>query len=167
MKKNFKILAIIFSVALNIFFIGSYLYHRLGMQPLANLKGSNDRPLCKELKLTRRQLEQLRPLRNSFHTFVRQQGSKIKAKQLELIDLLATDHPDPLAIKAKQAEIRALQQQMQSEVIDHLLKESKILTPEQRKRFFSLIRARIEKMSGPGPRWMRQRQGSRTKEKHH
>ena len=161
MKRNLKILAITFSVALNLVFIGSYLYHNSGLfLPLAGHPANRDRPLYEELDLGRDQLARIAPLRDSFHAFVNEQGGKIKAKRLELIGLLAVERPDRRAIASKQGEIQALQLEMQARVIDHLLEESRIFTPEQRQRFFALIKGRIRKGSGPRPGWMpRRRQG--------
>jgi len=166
MKKNLKILAIIFSVVLNIVFIGSYFYYRSG--PLAQMgrQANHNRLLYEELNLDRDQLDRLKPLRNSFHAFVNEQGRKIKARRLELISLMSEQNPDGRAIDAKQEEIQALQRQMQTKVIDHLLEERGILTPAQRQKFFALIKERIEKSSGPRPRWMPRTQVSPSKGKH-
>ena len=49
---------------------------------------------------------------------------------------------------------------MQARVIDHILEESRIFTPELRRKFFALIRSRIEKSDGPRPRWMPRNAGS-------
>lgn len=163
MKKNLKVLAITFSVALNIVFIGSWLYHTLGLLSLHNRQANCYRPLYEELALDRDQLDRLKPLRESFHAFVNEQGKKIKARRLELVDLLAKEKPDLRAIDAKQQEIQSLQQQMQARVIDHLLKESRIFTSDQRQKFFGLIRGRIEKSGGPRPRWMPPKVGSPSK----
>ena len=160
MKKNLKILAITFSVALNIVFVGSYFYHGSGLFPTQNRHAKCSRPLYEELDLDRDQLDRFKPLRDSFHAFVDEQGRKIKARQLELADLLAREKPDRRAIDAKQEEIQALQQQLQARVIEHLLEESRIFTPEQRRRFFTLIRSRIEKSDGPRPQWMPRNAGS-------
>lgn len=154
MKKNLKALGIIFSVALNIAFVGSYVYHKSG---LTFITGQNTHHRCllyEKLNLSREQLDRFGPVRDNFHTFLGQQGRKIKAERLELINLLAGKNPDRMAIAAKQKAIQFLQQQMQAKVIAHLLKESKIFTPEQRKKFFGLIRDRIEKSETPRPRWM-------------
>ncbi len=159
MKKNLIILAITFSVALNLVFIGSFLYHGSGPISQARLEGrGNNHPLYEELDLTKDQLERFQPLHDSFHAFVKEQGRKIKEKQLELVGLLAMDQPDRLAIEGKKEGIRFLQGQMQAKVIDHLLEESKVFTPEQRKKFFALILGRIRESSGPRPRWMPQTQ---------
>jgi len=166
MTKNLKILAIIFSVVLNIVFIGSYVYHQSGLFPRTGEQTQHNRPLYEELNLNREQLESFGPVRDSFHAFVNEQDRKIKDQRLELIALLSEKNPNGRAIDAKQEEIQALQRQMQVKVLDHLLEESRILTPEQRQKFFALIKERIEKSSGPHPRWMPRTQPSPSKGKH-
>jgi len=164
MKENIKTLAIIFSVVLNLVFVGSYVCHRSGLFPRTGGQTHHNRLLYEELNLNREQLERFGPVRDSFHAFVNEQGRKIKAKQLELVGLLAKKKPDRRAIDAKQEEIRALQRQMQAKVIDHLFAESGILTPEQRQKFFTLIKGRIEKNDAPRPRWMPRKQVIPSKE---
>jgi len=66
-----------------------------------------------------------------------------------LIDLIASDNPDRDAISAKQEEIRAGQQRMQQLVVEHLLAQKEVLTAEQRKKLFALIRQRSA-CHGPG-----------------
>lgn len=154
MKKNLKVLAIIFSVVLNIAFIGSYVYHKSGLTFITGHNTHHNRLLYEDLNLNRKQLDRFESIRDNFHNFVNKQGRKIKAERLQLIDLLAGKNPNRRAIDTKQKEIQALQQQMQAKVINHLLEESKILTPEQRKKFFALIKSRIEKSENPRPRWM-------------
>ena len=154
MKKNIKILAIIFSVVLNIVFLGSYLYHKFGLHLSPGHQMNHNRLICEELNLSREQLKKFEPVRDRFHAFISQQGHAIKDKQLELIDLLTKENPDREAIGAKQKEIHTLQGQMQAKVIDHLLEEREIFTVEQREKFFALIKGRIEKSESPRPRWM-------------
>ncbi|GBE12691.1 hypothetical protein BMS3Abin13_00983 [bacterium BMS3Abin13] len=154
MKQNLKTLVIIFSVVLNIVFIGSYVYHRSDLTFITDHNTHHNRPLYEDLNLNRKQLDRFESIRDGFHNFVNKQGRKIKADRLELIDLLAKKNPNRRAIDAKQKEIQVLQQQMQAKVINHLLEESKIFTPEQRVKFFGLIRDRIEKSENPRPRWM-------------
>lgn len=163
MKKNLKTLGIIFSVALNIVFIGSYVYHRSVAPFISDQNTHHHRLLYEELNLSREQLDRFRPIRDNFHAFLNKQGRKIKAERLELIDLLAKKDPNRRAINAKQEEIQILQQQMQAKVIAHLLEEGKIFTPEQRKEFFGLIRDRIEKSESPRPRWMQRNRSKSVK----
>jgi Spy/CpxP family protein refolding chaperone len=154
MKRNLATLGIIFSVVLNVAFVGSFLLQESGLFSRAARGTPRSCLLYEELNLTPEQLEKFAPLRDDFHAFVDLRGRQIKSKRLELIDLLAIGEPARKEIDAGQKEIRVLQRRMQAKVIDHLLEESKILTHEQRERFFALIRARIEKSAAPRPRWM-------------
>ena len=156
MKKNLKTLAIIFSIVLNLVFIGTYFYHQFDQQPLTGPQGDHNRFLVEELNLSREQIDRFAPIRDRFHAFLSRQEHAIKDKQLELISLLAKENPDREAVDVKQKEIQTLQRQMQAKVIDHLLEESGIFTSEQRQRFFALIKGRIEKSVNPHPRWMPQ-----------
>jgi hypothetical protein len=67
---------------------------------------------------------------------------EINNRRRELIDLIASAQPDRDAIKAKQEEIRRGQQQMQRLVVDHLLAEKEVLTPEQQDQLFEMMRDR-------------------------
>ncbi|HEB69930.1 MAG TPA: periplasmic heavy metal sensor [Desulfobulbus sp.] len=163
MRKNFILLAVIFSVVLNIGFIGAYCLQKAGLHPLRLVPANHKRFLYQELNLSPEQLAEFEPGRDRFHTYLALQSRKIQAGQVELIDLLSENPPDRKAINARHEEIQALQQQMQTRVIDHFLKESRILTPEQRKKFFALIKRRIKKNSGFCPGWMQQ---SRVKPAH-
>jgi len=154
MKKNLNILAVIFSVVLNVVFIGSYFYYSSRPLAVTGRQANHDRLLYEELNLDRDQLDRLKSFRDNFHAFVDEQGQRIKAKQLELVGLLAQEKPDRRAIAAKQEEIQGLQRQMQAGVIDHLLQESRIFTPEQRQQFFALMKERIDSSVAPRPRWM-------------
>lgn len=154
MKENFKTLAVIFSVILNGVFIGSYFYYGSGLAGFSGRLAEHKHPLYELLDLDRKQLDKFKFKRKKFHTFVNRQGRKIKARQLELVDLLDKEKPNHPAIDAKQEEIQALQRQMQAKVIDHLLEESRTFSPEQRQKFFALIKGSIEKSDGPRPRWM-------------
>lgn len=160
MRKNLIILATIFSVVLNIGFIGTYCLQKAGLYPLKQVSANHKRFLYEELNLSPEQLAKFEPGRDRFHTYLDLQSRKIQAGQIELIGLLSENPPDRKAINAKHEAIQSLQQQMQTRVIDHFLEESRIFTPEQRKKFFTLIKGRIEKnsiffpglMQGSGPK---------------
>ncbi len=158
MRKNIIILAGIFSVVLNIGFIGTYFLQKAGLHILQPVYTNHKRFLYEELNLSPEQLTEFVPGRDRFHTYLNLQSRKIQAGQIELIRLLAENPSDRKAIDGKHKEIQTLQRQMQARVIDHFLEESRILTPEQRKKFFALIKGRIEKSSGFCPGWM-QRSG--------
>ncbi len=88
MKKNLKTLAIIFSVVLNMVFIGCYLYHGWGSSPLADCQVDPGHPLYEQLGLSPGQLQKFRTSHHRFHAFVKEQGREIKARQIERVALL-------------------------------------------------------------------------------
>jgi len=61
-------------------------------------------------------------------------------KRAELIDLVASTGTDRTEIAAKQEEILAGQRRMQGLVIEQLLAEREVLTVEQQKELFDMIR---------------------------
>lgn len=56
------------------------------------------------------------------------------------MDLLTIPEVNEAAIREKQEEILAAQHQMQKLVIDHLLKEKELLSPEKAKRLMQSLR---------------------------
>jgi Spy/CpxP family protein refolding chaperone len=154
MKHNLKTILFVASVALNVVFAATYVTYKLpsltGMQQ-AGSKG----PLFLQLDLTSDQLTKFQAERDRFHAQLQALGQEVKAKQLELIDLLATKPPDQPAIEKKQEEIQVTQGTVQDQVIVHFLQASSFLNPEQQSRFFQLIKGRIETGTQVCPPWMR------------
>jgi Spy/CpxP family protein refolding chaperone len=59
--------------------------------------------------------------------------------RLELIELLSQPQPDKRAIDEKLREFARLQEDIQREVVEHLLRVKQVLTEEQQKRLFKTI----------------------------
>lgn len=154
MKENLKNLVLLFSLILNIAFLGATVYYKLSTPSAACTLGTGPY-LYQELNLTQAQLLQIEPIRDRFHAQVGQIGSNIKLKQLQIIDSLASPASEIGAVNSLQKETLELQQKMQNAIINHFVEETKIFTPEQRKNFFKLIKDRIEQSSQPCPPWMR------------
>jgi Spy/CpxP family protein refolding chaperone len=144
---------LVFSVALNIALVGAAVYHLWALRDRASAPG-NQPFLYQQLKLTDEQLKRFKPMEGEFHAHIARIGSEIKARQLQLIDLLADAKPDRVAIQAKQDEIRGLQRGMHDAVIDHLIDGSSMFTPEQRAAFFKLMKERIRRAGSPRPPWL-------------
>jgi Spy/CpxP family protein refolding chaperone len=143
--KNIKILAVIFSVVLNIAFLAGY-----GIRKWA------DRPsyAYQELDLSKEQRMRIESSRDRFLRDLNEIGSRILNRQTELIDLIAVDSVDRAAVEKKFEEIHSLQQSMQQHVVDHLMDHKQIMTPAQRTKFFAILKARIQEQGVPGPPWM-------------
>jgi Spy/CpxP family protein refolding chaperone len=136
-------------VVLNVVLLGSLILPRSPARP-----GAESRPVYEQLDLSPEQRARCEAYADTFHAFLGTLGLEIRKKQLELIDALAAPAPRPESIEARREEIQVLQRRMQAHVIAHLLEEREVFTPEQRARFFELIRSRIEAGRAPGPAWV-------------
>lgn len=83
------------------------------------------------MRLTMAQRQQLREIRNRYKDIRRPIMTDIKARRLELMQLLAQDQPDKTAVTAKLDEIMALQKRLQQTLVDELFEMRPIFTPEQ------------------------------------
>jgi Spy/CpxP family protein refolding chaperone len=153
MKDNLKTMLFIASVALNVVFAATYIAYKL--PSLAGVQQATSRgPLYLQLDLTPDQLTKFNAERDRFHAQLQGLGQEVKAKQLELIDLLTAIPPDQPAIEKTQEEIQRIQMTVQDRVIVHFLRASSVLSPEQQTRFFQLIKGRIETGIQACPPWL-------------
>jgi Spy/CpxP family protein refolding chaperone len=164
MKANLKALVFLFSIVLNVVFAGAYAVHKLPLGGEERRDDSPGKPLFLELDLSTGQRAQLMGERDKFHAGLQELGKEIRGKQVELIGLLALDNPDRRSIEGKRTEIRDLQTAVQDRVIAHLLQESAFLSPEQRARFFRLLRERMERSVPFLPPWAKPLEAGRAGE---
>lgn len=152
MKENLKPILFIASVLLNLVFAATYVTYKV--PSLAEVQRASPKgPLFLQLDLTPEQLSRFKEERGKFHARLHELGMELKIKQIELIDLLGGMTPDQQAIEKKQEEIQHLQGAVQERVIAHFLSQSGFLTPEQRTRFYQLIKGRIETSVQVCPPW--------------
>ncbi len=151
MWKKIVPLLIVFSVALNLAFVGIW-----GMQvaaPLLAAGRTHDAevwcPLHRKLGVTWEQWQQIEPRLAEFRRKSQALCADMKRMRTELIDVIAAEQPDEQTIVAKQDEIRAGQRQMQGLVIQQLLAEKEVLTAEQQKKLFDMIRGQSGCMGPP------------------
>ena len=152
MWKRIGPLLIVLSVAMNVAFIGVWATHAIGSHwPVerADDHGKVWCPLHRRLNVTDEQWRKIEPRMVEFRQASKALCKEINRNRGEMIDLVAFPQPDRQAIAAKQEEIRAGQRRMQQLVIDHLLAEKEVLTPEQQKVFFDMLRQRGG-CAGPG-----------------
>jgi Spy/CpxP family protein refolding chaperone len=164
MKGNFKILIFLFSIILNIVFVGTYAAFKLNIITGDRKNDNLMKPLFLELDLSAQQLTKFKSERDKFHPQLQALEQGIKRKQIELIEILSIKTPDPQALERKQKEIQELQALAQDRVILHLLQASNFLNPEQRTRFFNLIKERIEVSASSCPPWTKPLEKSQNRE---
>ncbi len=96
--------------------------------------------LYQELGLSITQLAKMEPLAARFHARLAELQAAMKGKNTHLINLLAKQEADPVQIEGLRKEMSAIQDEIQKEVISHILESKSILNPKQQQRFFDLVR---------------------------
>jgi hypothetical protein len=103
MKRNMKTLVVVFSIILNLVFIGTTAFYKLSSYAATGRTPEVNCPfLYQKLNLSREQLAKVEPVRDRFHERLSKVGGEIKTKQLELIGLLAAPELDRKAVDAVQ-----------------------------------------------------------------
>jgi len=151
------------SVALNVVFAATYFMYKLPLFTGLYQQHPSE-PLFLQLNMTTDQLARFKVEHSKFIEQLQEPGQVIKSKQTELIDLLGAASTDHQAIAKRHEEIQQLQGAIQGRIIDHFLRTSKLLTPEQRTRFFELIKTRMAASAQVCPPWMRPLEHSNTQE---
>jgi len=145
MKSSIRTLAIIFSIGLNVAFVASYAYQVLSRRPTFAYE---------EMRLESDQRTRMMSSRDRFIGSIDRVGNKIIDLHVGLIDAIAADPLDRMAVQARVDEIRMQQQSMQQLVVEHLLEDKSILRPDQRQQFFGTLKQRIRSQGMPGPPWL-------------
>ncbi|MEW5946084.1 MAG: periplasmic heavy metal sensor [bacterium] len=142
---------LIFSLGLNIAFIVFWAARTVGglTSPSTDVAAPRDHNMVDALREIHRELgvnpEQMETLRSQFIQFraeIQKTRDEIEKLHPQMMELLTDPEVDKDAVRAKREEIFAVQKKMQGLVIDHILAEREILTPEQQKRFFKMLRSR-------------------------
>lgn len=111
-----------------------------------------------DLGLSGEQEAQLSLLRDSFQAKIEPIRTSLSAGRQELVGLLTLPETDRNQVEELLGRINSLQTEMQRAVIDHLLAEKAILTPEQQSTFLARIR---ESLVGEGAHGMQDPVGPR------
>jgi Spy/CpxP family protein refolding chaperone len=98
-----------------------------------------DSHLYQSLGLSNLQLSKMEPLAQKFHDRLAEMGSRMEEKKERLTDLLQKDS-NPADIENLRKEMAGIQDEIQKEVIVHIMASKKILDPQQQQRFFDLMR---------------------------
>ena len=143
MRSKWLVLILILSLAINAGVLVSMGYHYY-----VNASTSSSAPcpmspgdshLYQSLGLSNVQLSKMEPLAQKFHARLAELGVLMEEKKETLTDLLQKDG-DPASIENLRKEMAAIQDDIQKEVISHIMESKKILNPIQQQRFFDLMR---------------------------
>jgi Spy/CpxP family protein refolding chaperone len=143
MRSKWLILILILSLAINsavLATVGYHYYRNVSTAPSAPCPMSpGDSHLYQSLGLSNVQLAKMEPLAQSFHGRLAELGTRMEEKKETLTNLLQKDS-DPASIENLRKEMAGIQDEIQKEVIIHIMESKKILDPNQQQRFFDLMR---------------------------
>ena len=143
MRSKWLILILILSLAINAGILVSMGYHYYvnastpSSAPCPMSPG--DSHLYQSLGLSNLQLSKMEPLAQKFHGRLAELGSAMEEKKEVLLALLQKNS-DPVKIENLRKEMAGIQDEIQKEVIVHIMESKKILDPQQQQRFFDLMR---------------------------
>ena len=143
MRSKWLIIVLFLSLAVNAGVLATMGYHYYlsasskTMAPCPVSPG--DSHLYQSLGLSSAQLSKMEPLAQKFHGRLAELGVAMEGKKELFVDLLAKGG-DPSGIENLRKEMAGIQDDIQKEVISHIIETKKILDPNQQQRFFDLMR---------------------------
>ena len=143
MKSKWLTVVLVLSLAINAGVLVSMGYHYYvnastpSSPPCPMSPG--DSHLYQSLGLSNLQLSKMEPLAQKFHGRLAELGAAMEEKKEALVTLLQKNS-DPVKIENLRKEMAGIQDEIQKEVIVHIMESKKILDPDQQQRFFDLMR---------------------------
>jgi Spy/CpxP family protein refolding chaperone len=105
---------------------------------------SEDHHLYQDIGLSSQQLATMEPLARKFHRRLTELSTSMEGKKENLVDLLSQKDVDPAKVEGLRKEMAGIQDEIQKEVIGHILETRKILDAGQQQRFFDLMRQSMQ-----------------------
>ena len=143
MKSKWLTIVLVLSLAINagVFVSMGYHYYVNASSPSTAPcpMSPGDSHLYQSLGLSEAQLSKMEPLAQKFHRRLAELGAIMEGKREFLVDLLARDG-DPASIEKLRREMASIQDEIQREVISHIMETRKILDAKQQQRFFDLMK---------------------------
>jgi Spy/CpxP family protein refolding chaperone len=143
MRSKWLIFVLVISLAINAAVLATAGYHyylSASSKTLAPCPLSpGDSHLYQSLGLSEAQLSRMEPVAHKFHSRLAKLGAAMEGKREQLVDLLAKGG-DSVSIENLRKEMAGIQDEIQKEVISHIIETKKILDAGQQQRFFDLIK---------------------------
>ncbi|MFZ5517480.1 MAG: Spy/CpxP family protein refolding chaperone [Candidatus Zhuqueibacterota bacterium] len=148
--KKVWLIALILLLVINLSAFVTMTYNRLNYRKcqMAGAGETGGIYLCQELCLNSNQVEKVKTIRRAFSTQSDEITLPLQQRRAELVQLLAQTPTDSVRIFAVAATIDSLQGELHRQVIQYLLKEKEVFSPDQQQKFFSLIEARLNCPAG-------------------
>ncbi len=140
MKKIAVILLVLLTV-INVAALGFFLHHRFA--DLRTQRPAPHRRLARELKLEEEQVRQMRNVRKDFRRRSQPIRASLCHNHRALIEHLQAASVDTSTIDSLLGQISTLQASMHREAIYAMHREGEKLDPDQRARFYGILKQRI------------------------
>jgi len=152
MRSKWLTFTLILSLAINAAVLATMGYHyyvnasttRSAPCPMS----PGDSHLYQSLGLSGSQLSKMEPLAQKFHERLSGLGAAMRGKRELLVDLLAKDG-DPASLENLRREMAGIQDEIQREVITHIMETKKILDAKQQQRLYDLIKKSMASRKNP------------------
>ncbi|MFW5915036.1 MAG: Spy/CpxP family protein refolding chaperone [Planctomycetota bacterium] len=154
--KKIRPVILAISIVLNVAFLGTWALHvyrarrTMHRSHSARVRRCPERdrqdiwcPLHREIGVTREQWEKLEPMLEEFRKKMEANARRIRGNRDALMDELRASEPDMERIEEYQEKIGEGQSKMRQLVIERLLEQKKVLTPEQQERLFEMMKKRM------------------------
>lgn len=141
MKKKFIILGILLLIAINISALATIGYRwkcRHGNQSCGACAPGEY--MCQKLSLTDAQKQNVEACRKAFNEGIDQKREILTHKRNELVELISQPNPRTGKIDSLLVEIGAAQTELEKVVVNHILKEKGLLSPQQQEEFLEMIK---------------------------
>jgi hypothetical protein len=154
-KKAFFGILVACSFVLNAVVIGMWTTHALPRSFEKRKCGAMDNgcgkcPMQKSLGMSDSQWSRLKPLVSAYHESTAVAYKQIAESRMMLVDELEKAEPDSAVLRQCRERILDGQNAMQRIVTNHIIDEKELLTPDQRRRFFQLMRGNLGCSNMPG-----------------
>jgi hypothetical protein len=143
MRSKWLMIALFLSLAVNAGVLATtgYYYYR-STSPTSSAPcpmSPGDSHLYESLGLSKVQLSKMEPVAQKFHGRLGELAALMEGKREALLNLLENDNNSE-NIEHLRREIAGIQDEIQREVITHIMESKKILDPDQQQRFFDLMK---------------------------
>jgi Spy/CpxP family protein refolding chaperone len=144
MKAKVIISILVLSLAINgavLATVGYHYYRNNYLIPSAPCPVSpENHHLYQDIGLSSQQLAAMEPLARKFHLRLAELSASMEGKKENLIDLLSQKDVNPAQVEGLRKEMAGIQDEIQKEVIHHIMESRKILDAGQEQKFFDLMR---------------------------
>jgi len=141
MKKKFIILGILLLIAINISALATVGYRwKCGSGSKACGDFAPGEYMCQKLSLTDAQRQNVEACRKVFTEGIDQKREILTHKRNELVELIGQPNPETGKIDSLLVEIGTAQTELEKVVVNHILREKGLLTPEQQEKFLEMIK---------------------------